>query len=152
MGRIVDLNDKVFYKYHKMEIVNTIIREYKEADDARRKELIDIVAVAFNINTIAIYDRTELTKHILYGDQRMTDDDGSFFKEDNYIPNFREDGIFVIDNINFFETKAPAVYKVYSEYGIVQAVQYIIGGDIKKNNNIIHMEDLSLIRNGQRVT
>lgn len=137
MGRIVDLNDKVFYKYHKMEIVNTIIREYKEADDARRKELIDIVAVAFNINTIAIYDRTELTKHILYGDQRMTDDDGSFFKEDNYIPNFREDGIFVIDNINFFETKAPAVYKVYSEYGIVQAVQYIIGGDIKKNNNII---------------
>ena len=40
-------------------------------------------------------------------------------------------------NINFFETKAPAVYKVYSEYGIVQAVQYIIGGDIKKNNNII---------------
>ena len=137
MGRIVDLNDKVFYKYHKMEVVNTIIREYKEADDARRKELIDIVAVAFNINTIAIYDRTELTKHILYGDQRMTDDDGSFFKEDNYIPNFREDGIFVIDNINFFETKAPAVYKVYSEYGIVQAVQYIIGGDIKKNNNII---------------
>ena len=137
MGRIVDLNDKVFYKYHKMEIVNTIIREYKEADDARRKELIDIVAVAFNVNTIAIYDRTELTKHILYGDQRMTDDDGSFFKEDNYIPNFREDGIFVIDNINFFETKAPAVYKVYSEYGIVQAVQYIIGGDIKKNNNII---------------
>lgn len=137
MGRIVDLNDKVFYKYHKMEIVNTIIREYKEADDARRKELIDNVAVAFNINTIAIYDRTELTKHILYGDQRMTDDDGSFFKEDNYIPNFREDGIFVIDNINYFETKAPAVYKVYSEYGIVQAVQYIIGGDIKKNNNII---------------
>ena len=137
MGRIVDLNDKVFYKYHKMEVVNTIIREYKEADDARRKELIDIVAVAFNVNTIAIYDRTELTKHILYGDQRMTDDDGSFFKEDNYIPNFREDGIFVIDNINFFETKAPAVYKVYSEYGIVQAVQYIIGGDIKKNNNII---------------
>ena len=137
MGRIVDLNDKVFYKYHKMEVVNTIIREYKEADDARRKELIDIVAIAFNINTIAIYDRTELTKHILYGDQRMTDDDGSFFKEDNYIPNFREDGIFVIDNINFFETKAPAVYKVYSEYGIVQAVQYIIGGDIKKNDNII---------------
>jgi hypothetical protein len=76
-------------------------------------------------------------KFLVAGDQRMTDDDGSFFKEDNYIPNFREDGIFVIDNINFFETKAPAVYKVYSEYGIVQAVQYIIGGDIKKNNNII---------------
>ena len=45
--------------------------------------------------------------------------------------------ICVLYNINFFETKAPAVYKVYSEYGIVQAVQYIIGGDIKKNNNII---------------
>ncbi len=39
------------------------------------------MAVAFNINTIAIYDRTELTKHILYGDQRMTDDDGSFSRK-----------------------------------------------------------------------
>lgn len=137
MGRIVDLNEKVFYKYHKMDVVNTIIREYREADDARRHELLDIVAVAFNIDTIAIYDRAEETKYILFGDQRMAEDNGSFFKKDNYIPNFREDGIFVIDNINFFETKAPSVYKVYSEYGIVQAIQYIIGGDIKKNNNII---------------
>lgn len=137
MGRIVDLNDKVFYKYHKMEVVNTIIREYRDASDERRHELLDIVAVAFNIDTIVIYDRAEETKYILFGDQRMAEDNGSFFKKDNYIPNFREDGIFVIDNINFFETKAPAVYKVYSEYGIVQAVQYIIGGDIKKNNNII---------------
>lgn len=137
MGRIVDLNDKVFYKYHKMDVVNTIIREYRDASDERRNELLDIVAVAFNIDTIAIYDRSEETKYILFGDQRMAEDNGSFFKKDNYIPNFREDGIFVIDNINFFETKAPSVYKVYSEYGIIQAVQYIIGGDIKKNNNII---------------
>ncbi len=137
MGRIVDLNDKVFYKYHKMDVVNTIIREFRDASDERRHELLDIVAVAFNIDTIAIYDRAEENKYILFGDQRMAGDNGSFFKKDNYIPNFREDGIFVIDNINFFETKAPAVYKVYSEYGIVQAVQYIIGGDIKKNNNII---------------
>ncbi len=136
-GRIADLNEKVLYKYHKMDVVNTIIREYRDADAERRNELLDIVAVAFNIDTIVIYDRAEMKNYILYGDERMSDDDGSFFKKDNYIPNFREDGIFVIDNINFFETKAPAMYKTYSEYGIIQSIQYIIGGDIKRNNNII---------------
>lgn len=136
-GRIADLNEKVLYKYHKMDVVNTIIREYRNADTERRNELLEIVAVAFNIDTIVIYDRAEMKNYILYGDNSMSGDDGSFFKQDNYIPNFREDGIFVIDNINFFETKAPTMYNVYSGYGIIQAIQYIIGGDIKKNNNII---------------
>ncbi|MFR4338213.1 MAG: hypothetical protein ACLT33_09405 [Lachnospira pectinoschiza] len=82
----------------------------------------------------------------------MTDDDGSFFKENNYIPNFREDGIFVIDNINYFETKAPAVYKVYSEYGIVQAVSTLSVEILRRITILFLMEDISLIRNGQRAT
>ena len=137
MGKIGDIDEKAFYKYHKMDVVNTIIRGFRDADAKRRNEMLDIVAVAFNIDSIVIYDRAEMKNYILYGDERMSDDDGSFFNRDNYIPNFREDGIFVIDNINFFETKAPTMYNVYSGYGIIQSIQYIIGGDIKKNNNII---------------
>ena len=137
MGRIVDLTEKVFYKYHKMDVVNTIIREYREATDKRRQELFEMIVVAFDLDTIILYDQKLETKYILYGEQRMSEDNGSYLKEDNYIPGFREDGLFAIDNINFFEVKAPALYKVYSKYGITQAVQYIIGGNIKKNNNII---------------
>lgn len=137
MGRIVDLTEKVFYRYHKMDVVNTIIREYREATDKRRQELLEMIVVAFDLDTIILYDQKLGTKYILYGEQRMSEDNGSYLKEDNYIPGFREDGLFAIDNINFFEVKAPALYKVYSKYGITQAVQYIIGGNIKKNNNII---------------
>ena len=137
MGRIVDLTEKVFYRYHKMGVVNTIIREYREATDKRRQELLEMIVVAFDLDTIILYDQKLETKYILYGEQRMSEDNGSYLKEDNYIPGFREDGLFAIDNINFFEVKAPALYKVYSKYGITQAVQYIIGGNIKKNNNII---------------
>lgn len=137
MGRIVDLTEKVFYRYHKMDVVNTIIREYREATDKRRQELFEMIVVAFDLDTIILYDQKLETKYILYGEQRMSEDNGSYLKEDNYIPGFREDGLFAIDNINFFEVKAPALYKVYSKYGITQAVQYIIGGNIKKNNNII---------------
>lgn len=137
MGRIVDLTEKVFYRYHKMNVVNTIIREYREATDKRRQELLEMIVVAFDLDTIILYDQKLETKYILYGEQRMSEDNGSYLKEDNYIPGFREDGLFAIDNINFFEVKAPALYKVYSKYGITQAVQYIIGGNIKKNNNII---------------
>ena len=137
MGRIVDLTEKVFYRYHKMGVVNTIIREYREATDKRRQELLEMIVVAFDLDTIILYDQKLETKYILYGEQRMSEDNGSYLKEDNYIPEFREDGLFAIDNINFFEVKAPALYKVYSKYGITQAVQYIIGGNIKKNNNII---------------
>ena len=137
MGRIVDLTEKVFYRYHKMDVVNTIIREYREATDKRRQELLEMIVVAFDLDTIILYDQKLGTKYILYGEQRMSEDNGSYLKEDNYIPGFREDGLFAIDNINFFEVKAPALYKVYSKYGITQAVQYIIGGNIKKDNNII---------------
>ena len=147
---LLTLMIKCFYKYHKMEIVNTIIREYKEADDARRKELIDIVAVAFNINTIAIYDRTELTKHILYGDQRMTDDDGSFFKEDNYIPNFREDGIFVIDNINFLKQRLQQYIKCILNTELFRLSSTLSVEILRRITILFLMEDLSLIRNGQR--
>ena len=69
------------------------------------------------------------------GDEEMVEDDGSYFKKDNYLPGFREDGIMPIDNVNFFETKAPAMYEMFSKYGIIQAVQYIIGGTISNNDN-----------------
>ena len=48
MGRIVDLTEKVFYRYHKMGVVNTIIREYREATDKRRQELLEMIVVAFD--------------------------------------------------------------------------------------------------------
>ena len=114
-----------------------MLTDGREATDKRRQELLEMIVVAFDLDTIILYDQKLETKYILYGEQRMSEDNGSYLKEDNYIPEFREDGLFAIDNINFFEVKAPALYKVYSKYGITQAVQYIIGGNIKKNNNII---------------
>ena len=96
-----------------------------------------MIVVAFDLDTIILYDQKLETKYILYGEQRMSEDNGSYLKEDNYIPEFREDGLFAIDNINFFEVKAPALYKAFSKYGVVQAVQYIIGGAISDNNEII---------------
>lgn len=135
MGEIVDVRDKVFYKYRKMTIVNVIIREYRDADAARRQELLEMVALAFNIDNITIYDQSKMAKYVIYGDEEMAEDDGSYFKKDNYLPGFREDGILSIDNVNFFETKAPAMYEIFSKYGIIQAVQYIIGGTISDNDN-----------------
>ena len=120
-----------------MNIVNIIIREYKDADVARRHELLEMVALAFNIDNITIYDQSKMVKYVIYGDEKMAADDGSYFRKDNYLPGFREDGILPIDNVNFFETKAPAMYETFSKYGVVQAVQYIIGGAISDNNEII---------------
>lgn len=137
MGRIADIKEKVFYKYRKMNIVNIIIREYKDADAARRHELLEMAALAFNIDNITIYDQSRMVKYVIYGDEKMAADDGSYFRKDNYLPGFREDGILPIDNVNFFETKAPAMYETFSKYGIIQAVQYIIGGAISDNNEII---------------
>ncbi len=41
---------------------------------------------------------------------------------------------------------------MYSEYGIVQAVQYIIGEILRRITILFLMEDLSLTGNGQRAT
>ena len=136
-GKIVQTDDKAYYKYKKLDSVNYFITEYGQASEQRRKELLDIIMIAFDLDTISLYDRVNKEKIQIYGKESFHKEDIRFFDDDNYIKSFRDDGIQAIDNIDYFEMKVPKLYEFYSHIGIKQAVQFIVRNENKENANII---------------
>ena len=63
------------------------------------------------------------------------EENGEFLKEDNYIPDFRDDGIKTIENIILYERKAPHMFKAYDTMGIKQLIQVVVCVDL----SLIHI-------------
>ena len=63
------------------------------------------------------------------------EENGEFLKEDNYIPDFRDDGIKTIENIILYERKAPHMFKAYDTMGIKQLIQVVACVDRTIINN-----------------
>lgn len=132
------IDEKGFYKYRKTGVVTNVIQRYAKADAEEREKLFDMISKAFNIDSIFIYEGDSHQKITLFGPELTHENDRVFIGLDNYAVDFREDGVKVIDNINYFETKSPKLYEAFSSMGISQAVQYIEDGiNIKLDRDII---------------
>lgn len=136
-GKAIEQDDAAFYKYMKMNIVNEFIQQYMFGDDEERSNALKKLSIAFELDSIFLYDQEKKTRYVMYGDEPVGEDKGEFLKQDNYIHDFREDGIKVIENIGFLERKSPGFYKAYKEMGIVQAMQFIVGTRLHNNNACI---------------
>lgn len=119
----------MFYKYRKLSIVNDIINDYKlhgkDSFEASAKK----IQFTFGIDSIFVYEKMEnqdWNRYILLGDGDYLDDN-SYLDEKSYLADFSEDGIEVINNINFFERKAQKTVEAFKNMGINQAVQVIVG-------------------------
>lgn len=126
-----------FYKFRKTEVVNNLITMYLQNKTESYEEGFQLISRVFDVDSIFIYDLNKKTRTTVYGDDNTTEGDISYFFEDNYIPEFTEDGLKVVDNIGYFETKAPAFFKVFRELGYNQAVQYIVGAGLNGNNIVV---------------
>ena len=136
-GEIIDTTDKRFFKFRKVRIMNNFVRDYmRNTDPEARAKHIESIGLSFAVDCILIYDRRNHSKTVLYGEDK-TSESIDFLEIDNFIPSFREDGLLVIDNINFYENKAPLLYQTYSEAGVSQAIQYVVGGNIAQNNEVV---------------
>ena len=130
----VDITEKVFYKYRKLSVVNEFIQEYicryKPA-----KECLDMIMSAFEIDSIFLYDVYEGKRYVLCGKQPDYEENGEFLNEDNYIPDFRDDGIKTVENIILYERKAPHMYAAFERMGIKKFVQVVACIDKTVINN-----------------
>lgn len=133
----LDGGNVTFYKFRKTEVVNNLITMYLQNKTAGYEEGLHLISKVFDVDSIFIYDLNKKTRTTVYGDDNTTEGDISYFFEDNYIPEFTEDGLKVVDNIGYFETKAPAFFKVFRELGYNQAVQYIVGAGLNGNNIVV---------------
>ncbi len=125
-----------FYKYRKIGVVNNISNMYHEQGSKSLPQIADIIAMTFALDSIFIYEKTSdgtWKRYVLYGDAADSKMDGFYLSQDNYIADFTEDGIEVIDNINFFNQRAQTAHKAFTDMGICQAIQYILGGEPNGN-------------------
>lgn len=126
--------EKVFYKYRKLRIVNDFIQQYI-CHYKSKKECLEMVMSAFEMDSIFLYDMYAGTRYVLSGNVPEYEENGEFLKEDNYIPDFRDDGIKTVWNINLYERKAPHMYEAFEKMGIKQFIQVIACVDRSKSDS-----------------
>lgn len=126
--------EKVFYKYRKLRIVNDFIQQYI-CHYKSKKECLEMVMSAFEMDSIFLYDMYAGTRYVLSGNVPEYEENGEFLKEDNYIPDFRDDGIKMVWNIILYERKAPHMYEAFEKMGIKQFIQVIACVDRSKSDS-----------------
>ena len=126
--------EKVFYKYRKLRIVNDFIQQYI-CHYKSKKECLEMVMSAFEMDSIFLYDMYAGTRYVLSGNVPEYEENGEFLKEDNYIPDFRDDGIKTVWNIILYERKAPHMYQAFEKMGIKQFIQVIACIDRSKSDS-----------------
>lgn len=126
--------EKVFYKYRKLRIVNDFIQQYI-CHYKSKKECLEMVMSAFEMDSIFLYDMYAGTRYVLSGNVPEYEENGEFLKEDNYIPDFRDDGIKTVWNIILYERKAPYMYEAFEKMGIKQFIQVIACIDRSKSDS-----------------
>lgn len=126
--------EKVFYKYRKLRIVNDFIQQYI-CHYKSKKECLEMVMSAFEMDSIFLYDMYAGTRYVLSGNVPEYEENGEFLKEDNYIPDFRDDGIKTVWDIILYERKAPHMYEAFEKMGIKQFIQVIACVDRSKSDS-----------------
>lgn len=126
--------EKVFYKYRKLRIVNDFIQQYI-CHYKSKKECLEMVMSAFEMDSIFLYDMYAGTRYVLSGNVPEYEENGEFLKEDNYIHDFRDDGIKTVWNIILYERKAPHMYEAFEKMGIKQFIQVIACVDRSKSDS-----------------
>lgn len=126
--------EKVFYKYRKLRIVNDFIQQYI-CHYKSKKECLEMVMSAFEMDSIFLYDMYAGTRYVLSGNVPEYEENGEFLKEDNYIPDFRDDGIKTVWNIILYERKAPHMYEAFEKMGKKQFIQVIACVDRSKSDS-----------------
>ena len=104
--------------------LNAMIQYYQDADRSRKKELLTNLCDVFSIDEIYIYDAIKHHFYHIYGSNKEGTTEYDYVDKENYLSNFTKDGIFVIDNIDYFEGKSPEMYKLFTKVHLEQAVQY----------------------------
>lgn len=118
----------IFYKYKKIGVVNDIVNAYHDLGTDSIRESAAKIALTFCLDSIFVYEKnsTAWERFGAFGTVDAVEQDAVYLDCDNYIADFTEDGIEVIDNINFFERRAKTAYQAFTGMKICQAIQVIV--------------------------
>lgn len=126
IGVAAKTDSHLFYKYRKLSVANQVINSYIKNGAVSIEESAKIIHEAFDIDSIMLYEKCgdNPWKRIVIFGEGIPEQKCQFIDSDNYMVGFTEEGINVIDNINYIENKNKCAFNELSEIGICQSVQF----------------------------
>lgn len=124
--------EEFFYKYRKNVVINDIVNDYCIQHIVSSQRVAEKIALTFGLGSICIYDINggHYNKYVLYGKDNNSIYDGEYMYHDNYFACFREDNLMIIDNVNFYERKAPMLYRALIDMDINQSIHVDVKQDV----------------------
>ncbi len=114
-----------FYKYKKLMVINNFLSKYADSGDSDRMDLLESLALAFQLDAVFFYDGKSRERFLVYGSFSGPESaDDYYIDQDYYFENFREDGLFLINDVERMKSFAPAMYGFFKKRGFEQALEY----------------------------
>lgn len=126
-GRAKD-DAQSFYKYRRITVANKIINDFYRKGEDRYAKAAEMIHFAFDIDSIFLYEKAQdgnWSRNVIYGED-IPPQACDFIKCDNYLADFNEENVKIINNINFIEKNNNTAYREFTQMGICQAVQFLI--------------------------
>lgn len=126
IGAAAKTDSHLFYKYRKLAVANQVINSYTKNGAASFAESARIIHEAFDIDSILLYEKcgdNPWERIVIFGED-IPEQKCQFIDSDNYMVSFTEEGVNIIDNINYFESKNKCAFDELSGMGICQSVQF----------------------------
>ena len=126
IGDVAKSDSHLFYKYRKLTVANEIINSYNRYGAASFAESAKVIHEAFDIDSILLYEKcgdNPWKRFVIFGED-VPEQKCEFIDSDNYMVGFTEEGVNIIDNINYFEGKHKCAFDELSGIGICQSVQF----------------------------
>ncbi len=118
-----------FYKYKKLMVINHFLSKYADSGDSDRMDILESLALAFQLDAVFFYDGKCRERFLVYGSYSGPESaDDYYIDQDYYFENFREDGLFLINDVERMRAFAPVMYGFFKKRGFEQALEYTDDG------------------------
>lgn len=119
--------EKDLDEYNKINIINDIMENLLYKNTMTITEACEKIGPCFELEDISVFQGQNRERKAYWGSFKDLDIDGLYFDKDNYISNFNDNNIMIIDNINFLIGKADLAFMNLMKGKISASIQYMVG-------------------------
>ena len=131
----------VVNKTDKAEAVSSLIIETLVTKRMTVTEIFRSIAEIFQLDSVSVYIGNDMERQFVWSSSASTLTNAYYIFYENYLDNFGEGNLFVIDDTNILEDRNITAFKMLMDNSVNASVQYIF----RKNGQIYGMITFDLI-------
>lgn len=128
-------------KADRADIVSGLIIDFLINKKMSLAETLELIGKTFSLDAVNIFMGANMKLTFSWSEIKTRNNNASYIFTENYISNFSQGKIFVIDNVNILEDRQTAAYSTLSKNKVGSTIQYII----YDNEEIVGMITFDLI-------